>query len=295
LADLFCSGVPLSTLDYKHDFTYHASSTTAQVYQDAVAKFDSAIALSADSALVVNFARVGKGRALLDLGAYAQAAQAVAPVPETFQYVDSVPWVVHSGGNPYLIIKNFSADDRDGVNGLPFLSSGDPRSTSATFATYGSYGTETFAARIINALGGNGYAPMTIADGTEAQLIQAEAALHANDTITWLGILNHLRVTAIVPGVGQAVPQLLPPVSMPSTDSARVSLMFAERAEWLYLTGHRQGDLRRLIRQYGRRQDHVYPTGTYRGAAVYGSDVTAPIPVDEYTNPLFHGCIDRNA
>jgi hypothetical protein len=32
---------------------------------------------------------------------------------------------------------------------------------------------------------------------------------------------------------------------------------------WMYLTIHRWGDMRRLIRQYGRTQDKVFPTGTY--------------------------------
>ena len=36
LADFFCSGVPLSTLDYGQDFTYRAGSTTAQLYQAAI-------------------------------------------------------------------------------------------------------------------------------------------------------------------------------------------------------------------------------------------------------------------
>jgi hypothetical protein len=89
----------------------------------------------------------------------------------------------------------------------------------------------------------------------------------------------------------------LAPLVDPGSDSGRVSLLFGERAYWLYLTGHRQGDLRRLIRQYGRDQSTVYPIGIYfgPGVGIYGSDVTAPIPYTETPNPLFHGCFDRNA
>ena len=68
------------------------------------------------------------------------------------------------------------------------------------------------------------------------------------------------------------------------------------------MTGHRQGDLRRLLRQYGQPygfgQDYqVYPTGQYLapGTGLYGSDVTAPIPTTEYANHLFHGCLSRGA
>ena len=40
----------------------------------------------------------------------------------------------------------------------------------------------------------------------------------------------------------------LGPLQDPGTPDGRVDLLFHERAFWLYLTGHRQGDLRRLIR-----------------------------------------------
>ena len=76
----------MSTLDFQRDFTYHASSTTAQVYQDAIVKLDSAMALSDTSTQVLNLARVLKGRALLALDNAAAAAQAVAQVPDGFQY-----------------------------------------------------------------------------------------------------------------------------------------------------------------------------------------------------------------
>ena len=291
LADLFCSGIPLSTLDYQKDYTYAAGSTTAEVYQDAVTKFDSALALAQDSAPILNLARVGKGRALLDQGNVAAAAQAVAAVPSTFVYTVYGKWGSPGYGG-FLFIKNgYMSADREGTNGLPFLSSTDPRSRGAILS-----GNLTLPAKLVTALNGAGYAPLPIADGTEARLIQAEAALAAGDSVSWLTLLNNLRDSAVVLGVGQPEPQLLPPLAMPSTDTAQVSLLFRERAEWLYFTGHRQGDLRRLIRQYGRRQDQIYPIGVYLpGGGFYGNDVTAPIPGTEYANPKFHGCLDRNA
>ena len=39
-----------------------------------------------DSVRFVNLARVGQGRALLDLGRYAEAAAAVASVPDDYRY-----------------------------------------------------------------------------------------------------------------------------------------------------------------------------------------------------------------
>jgi hypothetical protein len=55
------------------------------------------------------------------------------------------------------------------------------------------------------------------------------------------------------------------------------------------------GDLRRLIRQYGRDAESVFPTGAYFKGGVYGTDVNFPIPFEEKNNPSFTGCIDRKA
>ena len=84
LADFFCSGVPLSTLDYGQDFTYRAGSTTAQLYQAALAKFDTALSVATLADSVQNLARVGRGRAWLDLGQYDSAAAAVQAVSQGF-------------------------------------------------------------------------------------------------------------------------------------------------------------------------------------------------------------------
>src|SRR5690606_20202794 len=43
LADLYCSGIPLSTVDYAGNYTLAAGSSTVQVYEHAVALFDSAL------------------------------------------------------------------------------------------------------------------------------------------------------------------------------------------------------------------------------------------------------------
>jgi hypothetical protein len=72
--------------------------------------------------------------------------------------------------------------------------------------------------------------------------------------------------------------------------------MFSERAFWFFATGHRLGDLRRLVRQYGRAAESVFPTGAYFKGGTYGPDVNLPIPFDELNNPLAQsGCLDREA
>lgn len=293
LADFFCSGVPLSSFDFQKDFIYQPSSTTTQVYQDALVKEDSALVLASASDTVQNLARVLKGRALLDLGQYAQAAQAVAAVPDGFQYQLAIQWSPN-GSNLNLLNQSSTVSDREGHNGLPFIASGDPRTTVVASGTTDQFGNPlpaplTFPTKYSS----GGYSQFTVADWIEARLIQAEAALQAHDTTTWLALLDHLRETAMVPGQTT----VLSDTTDPGSDTARISLLFQERAYWLFLTGHRQGDLRRLIRQYGRRQDQVYPIGPYLapGAGQYGTDMTAPIPSAEYANPLFHGCLTRGA
>lgn len=384
LADLFCSGIPLSTLDFQHDFTYRAGSTTTQVYRDAIAHLDTAFALSADSARLRNLARVGLGRAYLDLGNTVAAADDVSGVPTTYQYQLSGIWGAACSGNVCNVVNQASTVvNGEGTNGLAYLS-GDPRTRDTTISTYvlvsgaPRSATAGFPTLYTAGLAGTLYAPITIASGTEARLIEAEAALRAGNTANWLTTLNQLRATTVLPGGGGYVPpdtlwdtlgvtgctaaqncgadgvsggtfqlpagynfayaiqiqpvsssledycwnysyyepcydgvvdtikvyvsaaksSTLTPLTDPGSDSARVALTFRERAFWLYLTGHRQGDLRRQLRnypQYWPDQSAVYPTGTYLGlgAGLYGSDVTAPIPANEYINPLFHGCLNR--
>lgn len=303
-AEMYCSGIPLTTLDFNGDYTLTRGFSTDEVLTHAVAQFDSAITLAGDSTRVVQLARVGKGRALLNLGQYADAAQAVHGVPDGFAY----RFLFDSVSKAQSISLLFStqvitvADTEGGASvGMNFVSAGDPRVVTQT------NGTNTFV------LGGPtlyrtklptkaGADSLVFAGAVEARLIEAEAALQANDA-SWLTILNAIR-TSCTTTVGCPTPAPagsggvagLPPLTDPGSDSARISLLFRERAFWLFLTGHRQGDLRRLVRQYHRDQSAVYPSGVYLGASgSYGSDVNAPVPAAERANSLFHGCIDRGA
>jgi hypothetical protein len=140
-----------------------------------------------------------------------------------------------------------------------------------------------------------------LATGVEAGLIAAEAALQTNPG-TWLADLNALRAAA--PSTYLALDSAMGPLADPGTDSGRVSLMFRERAFWLFGTGTRLGDMRRLIRQYGRDQSTVFPTGPYAPThqsqlptpvPSYGTDVdlTLPTPASGIviTNPSYKGCL----
>jgi hypothetical protein len=294
LADVFCSGIPLSTVDYNGDYTLQSGSSTQEVYEHAITLFDSAIVAAADSARVVNLARVGKGRALLDLGRFAEAAQAVADVPDGFQYLETYSAIDQTtsgdGTNFVSSVPGYtwtgSVSDREGGHGLDFITSGDPRVGATPTGGTNPYG---FTIELPTKYAPSGDTPVVLADWIEARLIQAEAQLQAGEIPAWLGTLNHLRETAINPAIADTTD--------PVDADARVNLHFRERAFWLFLTGHRLGDLRRLVRQYGRNANAVFPTGPYSGAnGSYGSDVNAPIPAAERAyNPRFTGCINRGA
>jgi hypothetical protein len=81
------------------------------------------------------------------------------------------------------------------------------------------------------------------------------------------------------------------------TAAQRVAFHFRERALWMYATGHRLGDLRRLVRQYGLPESAVFPTGAYYRPQypTFGTDVNFPVPFAETNNPNYSGCVDRAA
>jgi hypothetical protein len=123
-----------------------------------------------------------------------------------------------------------------------------------------------------------------LASGIEARLIEAEAAFQGGSAGQGMQILNALRTAN---GLGS--------LADPGSATGRTDLLFRERAFWLYLTGHRLGDMRRLVRQYGRAQATVFPTGEYHKGGEYGSDVNFPVSSDERNNPNFQNCLDRGA
>lgn len=317
LAELYCSGVPLSQSSLTGVQVATRGLTTQELFSAAAALFDSAMVAGADSAQFVNLARVGKARALLGLGQFDVADSVAAPVPIDFVY--TVPSPLSGGqtfGVPGAVSQaGYRVMDREGGNGLVW--STDPRTGVVTVPSQA--GAMLWPAKYnINSSGVP--APLTpvnglafrLSDGLEARLIQAEAALKRGDA-SWLTTLNMLRATCV--GTAPCAPRRglvaasFPPLSDPTTPDARLDTLMKERAMWLYFTGHREGDLRRMAHLYGRAINTLWPTGTISDPAYppmsfdpgpengkpYGSDVVYAPDVKEHAlNPLYGGCFDIN-
>ena len=299
-AENYCGAVPASTQDSAGNLVYGSPQTTNQMLDSAISKFNQALAVQG-APLTSTFkylAQVGKGRALLDKGDFAGAAAAVAGVPTTFQYLYSHSETSGRQNNGTwsltVSVGRFGEADREGGNGLPFQTEGN--SKAATF--------DPRVADSIRAGSHKGFdggpedqwvqekyparsSPSVIADGVEARLIEAEAALQAGDAPGALGILNALRSNSALLSLRGYAAGSLPPLTLQATTAAQQDQLFKERAYWLFLTSHRLGDMRRLIRQYGRGAETVFPTGLYFKGGTYGTDVNSPVPQPEQNNPNY--------
>ncbi len=324
LAESYCAGTPLDQV-LLNSVQYGTPLTTDSLFGVAEAHFDSAAVAGHGDAAVLGLASVGLGRVLLDRAQYAAAATAVASVPTAFVYNTELEPLQTAGAaqNPNLYALStlggfggiFNVADQKGGNGLNFASAHDPR---LAFDTTKYMTTDRTAQWRLPTKFEANLSLIPLATGIEARLIEAEAALKRGDAPTWLADLNALRNSGCtVPGVdstcalgtGQVPSQRtgLASLSDPGTDSGRVSLMFRERAFWLFGTGTRLGDLRRLIRQYGRDQSTVFPIGPYPNAhnpylpaplPNYGTDVNLTLPTpygfslinSSESNPNYRGC-----
>jgi hypothetical protein len=322
-AETFCSGVPVSHLDpVTGKITYGVPLTSRQLIDTAVARFNAALTVSAavtNATLrqaMTNLASVGKARALVDSGDFAGAATAVSTVPTSFAYLSEHSEISTSENNGVFngntFDRRYSVADREGVNGFPFRFVADKRTPVRRRTAGSGNGFDGLTPQYNNFRFGDAKSPIPLATGVEARLIEAEAGLRLGDTISNTGAfynaLNNPRDSTanrayFNPSPFSRTDTLTNPVpalaTLTTTDATAaggaVNLLFAERARWLWLTAHRLGDLRRLIRQYGRAANTVFPTGAYfkSNPSAYGVDVNIPVPITEQNNPNFTACLDR--
>jgi hypothetical protein len=286
-AETFCNGLPYSEVEGT-EIVYGDPLTGDQANEKAIERLDEALAGAAGpSGTIANLARVLKARALMNLGKnrFSEAASVVASVPDDFQY-----FAFHStqGNRNGIFVFNtqnerFSLAHNEGTNGLPFRGAGDgtdpatadpripwTRTAGGTDVGFDNNDPQYDAQKWLTFDD-----DVVIASGIEARLIEAEALLNSGGD--WLGKLNALRAT--VTG--------LAPLADPGSAAAREDMVFSEKAFWLFGEAHRFGDMRRLLRQYSRAENTVFPIGNYHEGGVYGTDVTFPIHVQELNNPLY--------
>jgi hypothetical protein len=301
IAEHYCNGIIFSTVVEGAEI-YGDAVTTQAAFTLALAHADSGLALitgtSALDVKVRNALQVTKGRILLNLNRPADAATAVAGVPTnyTYQMLHAITATSNQMWNFNNLARRYSVSTGEGTNGLNFATANDPRlpiceggdaacrAIGVTTATRDDLTRPFYVQRIWPARESS----VSIVTGIEARMIEAEAQLRAQNFTGSLATLNAARAT--VTG--------LTPLAAETTDAARVDQLFRERAFWFFSTGHRVGDLRRMVKQYSRAANSVFPVGNWHKGGQYGGDVTIPLPLAEQNNPnLGQGetCIDRNA
>lgn len=298
-AENYCGSVPTSVQNADGSFVFGAGLTTNQLLDSATSKFTQALNNGGSSltSSIASLVQIGLARAKLDRGDFAGAAAAAAGVPTTFQYnfAHSQTTGGQNNGTWALTVNvaRFGDADFKGGNGLPFASEGNMKSPSfdprvADTVRGGSHlGFDGSTTQFIQTKYPARASATTIADGVEARLIQAEASLNNGDAVGALATLNALRSNAALLTLRGYAAGSLPPLTLQATQPAQVAQLFKERAYWLYLTSHRLGDLRRLIRQYNYGSESVFPTGAYPKGGTYGTDVNVPVPQAEQNNPNY--------
>lgn len=320
-AEMWCSGVPFGELNTTTGAPiYGLPTTTGAMDTIALAIFDSASALAAqdtttailgaysvNTADILALSEIGRARVLLDLGQFA-AAQAAADSALrnspalNYQMENSLNSPRQYNGVWQYSFANdaFGVVNMKGGNGLNFESAQDPRILWVDGHQNGSLGvTPTgFDTIYFQLKYPTKSSSATLASATEATLISAEADLKLGQIASWANKLNTLRANSNLtqtfydtvtqsPLLVDTIVRPLPPLTADSTltasDSMRVEVHFREREFWLWLTGTRLGDLRRLIRQYGHNDFPANEPGT---------DIRFAIPVAETNNPHFKACLD---
>jgi starch-binding outer membrane protein, SusD/RagB family len=317
LAENFCNGIPLGTntagvVDYSlPDFK---PRTNAEVYVLALAHLDSALTIlgsasDVSSTVVRQATLITKARVLVDQGQFAAAAALVpaSVAPTTYQYAfvtqassngdDLGFWTLNNSIGRYSVGDSsvvFASKTFTTLNAIPFASMKDPRVPVITGASLGLQAEDGATPFFIQQVYKGRDDPIPMVSGLDARLIEAEAKLNAADYAGMMTILNGLRTAP--PKIGNFQPATMTAIATtPATKDAAIDLFFREKALWQFARGYRLSDLRRLVRQYNRSQDKVFPAGQQYKGVVYGSDVNFPVPDAERVNPQFSGCIDRKA
>lgn len=350
MAEDYCPGVTLDQALPGSGVQFGTPLSTDSLLGEAIGHFDSALAYAYHNDTVIYLTDVGLGRAWLDRDSLSEAARAVRNVPSAFVYYLTSAAASGNGGGlspnfwarqgDYVAgffgygggAENWNVADRDGGVGQNYISAHDARlaldSSGITADEYNVNGDNIHFPDSVfyyplkfGPLGQSASIPM--ATGVEAALIAAEAAdsvggsAGANAMLRQLQVLRNNAAETYLQ-VATTLPTMTPD-SMNFTGAEAISVLFRERAFWLFGLGTRLGDMRREVRQYGQQYfggtqsaiNAIYPNGPYAQYAVdsalgalgfsglmistYGSDIDFPLPTEvstgaTITNPYYKGC-----
>jgi hypothetical protein len=302
LAEHYCDGLVFSTVTEGRE-DYGAPITTTEAFQRALALADEGITrvtgTTANDVRVRNALQITRGRILINLNRHAQAVTAVTGVPTNYAYTMLHSQTTQSNSFWTLNVnaRRYSVGNSEGTNGLNFATANDPRvpvcqggtALCQTIGVTSAIRDDLTQPLHVFMLWAGRESPVPVLRGVDARMIEAEAQLKGGNAAAALGTLNAARTT--VAG--------LTPLNDAGTDAARIDQLFRERAFWQFGRGYRTGDLRRLVRQYQRPANAVFPTGVWHKGGNYGSDVNVPVPFAEQNNPNVPAgtetCLNRNA
>jgi hypothetical protein len=233
------------------------------VLEIARERFEEAIQLAqaAGNDAMLNAARVGLARTLLDLGDHAGARQAATQVPEGFALLatrsSDFTYRENKGHTNYFEAGHHTiAPD---FRNLEWKGVADPRVAVTDQGRFGHNGvtqlwtSDKWTSRDT---------PIPIATYTEARLIVAEAAANTGDPDTAVQIINELHEAAGLPGYD------------PDTDGPLMDHIIQERSRELFqVGGHRLNDMLRFGLPFFTGTDHVGGT--------YGDTTCYPLPLVE--------------
>ena len=256
----------------------------AELFAEAKLRFDEAVTAATTAAdnSILNMARVGRARTLLNLGQVAQAGIDAAAVPSGF-VVNAIANVAGSNRQQNLVfvqtrVSAFASVDLSFV-GLSFGGIPDPRVTVTVTTTKGSDG-NTFLRQVMKYADRGASIP--IARYNEARLILAEANVAAGNLQGAVDIINALHTAAGLPaynGTGQTADQV----------KAQV---IEERRRELFLEGQRLGDMNRYQLPRLPADGAAFPNGgVFASAACPGANAQGypfgfPLPdVERLNNP----------
>lgn len=248
----------------------------AQLFAEARSRFDVAIdaAAAASDGTTLDFARLGRARAALDMGDFAGAEADAATIPAGFVVNISTDAIDPRRQNAVYIhtTQGFFGSVDPSFRDVMLDGAPDPRVLVTNTGNTGSAAnTPIWIADKYPAV----TTPIPVARYAEAQLIIAEARIAANDVPGAVAAINAARNSG-----GR--------VGMPAYDATGKTTadvqaqLIEERRRELFLEGHRFGDVRRYHLPLVPAAGEPYAAG----GGAYGDQSCFPLPdVERNNNP----------